>query len=172
MKKILLVGMVLMLAAVAFPSKAQAGFIFGAGVGSNTVNIDEDFDESDMGWKAFVGFRFKRFFGIEAQYVEFGSPENDDFSADLTDFGGYVVGAIPIGDHFEINGKVGYHQWDVDLEDLNLDESTSESEWDISYGAGLAVIFKRIGFRAEYELFEVEETDSVTMASLSIEFRF
>ena len=171
MKKLLLVGLLLMMAAAAFPSQAHAGFIFGAGVGSNTVNIDENFDESDLGWKAFAGFRFIKFFGVEAQYFD-TSLDNDDFEVDLADFGVFGVGALPVGDHFEFTGKVGYHLWDVDLEDVNLDESASDSDWDFGYGVGAAVIFgEHFGFRVEYEIFEVEDTDDVTMASASIEFR-
>jgi len=171
MRKVLPVGLTLMLAAVALPSTAQAGFIFGAGVGSNTVNIDENFDESDLGWKAFAGFRFIKFFGVEAQYID-TSLENDDFEVDLADFGVFGIGVLPVGDHFEFFGKVGYHQWDVDFEDLSLGESVSESEWDFGYGGGLAIVFgEHFGFRLEYEVFEVEDTDDVNMASASIDFR-
>jgi OOP family OmpA-OmpF porin len=172
MKRALLLALVLMLTAVAFPSTAQAGWIFGAGVGSNTVNIDEDFDESDLGWKAFAGYRFIKYFGVEAQYVEFGSPDNEDFEVDLSDLGIYGQGIIPIGEHFEITGKVGYHLWDIEVEDLNLDESGSDDDWDFSYGAGVAFVFgEHFGIRLEYEEFEVEDTDNVTMASASFEWR-
>jgi hypothetical protein len=171
MRRVLQIALILMLAAVVFPSSAQAEFIFGAGVGSNTVNIDENFDESDLGWKAFAGFRFIPYFGIEAEYFD-TSLDNDDFEIDLADFGVYGVGVLPVGDHFEFFGKLGYHMWDVDFEDLNLDESDSESEWDFGYGAGMAVIFgEHFGFRLEYQIFEVEDTEDVTMASASIDFR-
>lgn len=172
MKRILHVGLILMLAAVVFPSTAHAGFIFGAGVGDNTVNVDEDFDESDMGWKAFAGFRFIKFFGVEVQYVEFGTPENSDFSVKLTDIAAFAVGAIPIGDHFEFFGKAGYGNWNIEIEDLNLAEDVDADEWDLVYGAGLAVIFgEHVGFRLEYERFEVQDTDGVDMASASIDIR-
>lgn len=173
MRKTLMVGLFMMLAAVAFSTPARAEFLFGAGVGSNTVDIDEDFDESDMGWKAFAGFRFFKFFGIEAQYVEFGNPEADDIEVELNDIAAFGVGVLPIGGHFEIFGKAGYGQWDVTVEDTSLnDVLADESEWDFVYGAGLAFIFgEHIGFRLEYEVFEVEDTDNVTMASASIDVR-
>ena len=173
MKKFLLVGLLLMAAAAAFPSQAHAGFIFGAGVGSNTVEIDEDFDESDLGWKAFAGFRFIKFLGVEVQYVEFGNPEADDIEVELNDLAAFGIGVLPIGEHFEIFGKAGYGQWDVEVEDTSLnDVLADESEWDFVYGAGAAVIFgEHFGFRLEYEVFEVDDTDNVTMASASIDFR-
>ena len=173
MKKFLLVGLLLMAAAAALPSQAHAGFIFGAGVGSNTVDLNEDFDESDLGWKAFAGFRFIKYLGVEAQYVEFGSPEADDVEVDLVDFAVYGIGVLPVGDHFEFFGKAGYGKWDIEIDDTSLaDLDGSESEWDFTYGAGLAVIFgEHFGFRLEYERFEIDETDSVDMASISFEFR-
>ena len=174
MKRLLQVGLILMLAAAVFPSNAHAGFIFGAGVGSNTVEIDEDFDESDLGWKAFAGFRFVRFFGIEAQYVEFGNPETDDAEVELTDLAVYATGVIPIGKHFEVFGKAGYGQWDVQIEDTSLgDVVADESEWDFTYGAGAAILIgEHFGIRFEYEIFEVDDTDNVSMASAGIDFRF
>ena len=172
MKRLLQVGVILMLAAAVFPSNAHAEFIFGAGVGSNTVNIDEDFDESDLGWKALVQWRFIKYFGIEVQYVEFGSPENDDFAVELNDFAAFGVGVLPVGDHFEFFGKFGYGLWNVEVEDLNIDDVVEDDEYDIVYGGGMAIVFgKHFATRLEYERFEVDETDSVDMASISLEFR-
>jgi len=173
MKRLLQVGLILMLAAAVFPSNAHAGFIFGAGVGSNTVDIDEDFDESDLGWKAFAGFRFIKFLGVEVQYVEFGNPEADDIEVELNDIAVYGIGVLPIGGHFEIFGKAGYGQWDVEISDTSLnDVLADESEWDFTYGAGAAIIFgEHFGLRFEYEIFEVDDTDNVSMASASIDFR-
>jgi opacity protein-like surface antigen len=173
MKKALLVGMVLMVAAVAFPSTPSAGVIFGAGVGSNTVNIDEDFDDSDLGWKVFGGYRFMKYVGAELQYVEFGNPEENDIEVELKDFAVFGIGILPVGEHFEFFGKLGYGSWDVKIEDTALnDDLVDESKWDFIWGGGLAIIFgEHFGLRLEYESFEIEDTDSVNMASASLDFR-
>jgi len=172
MKKVLLVGLILISAAVAFPSTASAGFIFGAGVGTNTINIDEDFDDSDLGWKVFAGYRFMKFVGVELQYVEFGNPEENDIEVELNDFAVFGVGVLPVGDHFEFFAKLGYGQWDVEIEDTSINDVVDESEWDFIWGGGLAIIFgEHFGLRFEYESFEVDDTDSVNMASASLDFR-
>jgi len=172
MRKVLLVGLLLMLAAVVFPSTARAEFIFGAGAGTNTVNLDEDFDESDLGWKVFAGFRFARFFGIEAQYVDFGNPENDDISVELNHAAAFAVGVIPIGEHFEIYGKGGYGQWRVEVDNNSTGDFFEDDDWDIAYGGGLAfIIGEHVGIRLEYERFEIEDADTIAMASVGVDFR-
>ena len=173
MRRVLQIGLIIVLAAIAFPSRAHAGFIFGAGTGTNTVNLDEDFDESDLGWKAFAGFRFVRFFGIEAQYVDFGNPETDDIAVELNHAAAFAVGVIPIGEHFEIFGKGGYGQWRIEVDNNATSDFFEDDDWDIAYGGGLAfVIGKHVGIRLEYERFEIEDADTIEMASAGVDFRF
>src|SRR5262245_5080304 len=105
-------NVLLTLAAIALAGSAQAadkGFYIGAGIGQanleNQVNdvgdIGEiDFDADDTGLKAFAGFRFNDWIGIEGSYVDFGNPsdifEDDDVDVDANAWAGYVVGFLPI----------------------------------------------------------------------------
>ena len=43
---------------------------------------------------------------------------------------------------------------------------------DLAYGAGVAWHFTKFAVRLEYEMFDIEDTDSVNMASVGMEFRF
>ena len=82
----------------------------------------------------------------------------------------FVLGVIPIG-RFELYGKVGYGYWDSDFTSGGMTQSTDDS--DAAYGVGVAVKFaKLIAIRAEYELFEIEGIDDLTMASIGIDLRF
>ena len=172
MKRLLQIGLIGIMAAAFFPSTARAEFIFGAGTGTNTVNLDESFDESDLGWKAFAGFRFVRFFGLELQYIDFGNPENDDISVELNELALFAVGVIPIGEWFEIYGKGGYGQWRVEVENNATSDFFEDDDYDIAYGGGLAFIINQtVGIRLEYERFEVEDADTIAMASLCVDFR-
>jgi OOP family OmpA-OmpF porin len=173
MKRVLLFGLIVVLAAIAFPSQAQAGFIFGAGTGTNRVNIDEDFDESDLGWKVFAGFRFIPYFGLEAQYIDFGNPENDDIAVELNDAGIFAIGAFPIGEHFELYGKGGYTQWRIEQENNATSDFFDDEDWDFAWGGGMAfIIGKHVGIRLEYERLEIQDTDIIDMGSVGVDFRF
>lgn len=173
MRRVRQLILIAMVVAVVFPSTPHAAqFIFGAGAGTNTVNIDEDFDESDLGWKAFAGVRFVRFFGLELQYIDFGNPENDDISVELNDLGLFAFGVIPLGEWFEIYGKAGYTQWRVEVEDNATSDFFEDDNYDVAWGAGVAfVINQTVGIRLEYERFEVEDTDTIEMASVGLDFR-
>jgi OOP family OmpA-OmpF porin len=173
MRRFLQTGLIVSLVAVMFPSATHAGqFIFGASAGSNTVKIDEDFDESEFAWKAFAGFRFWKYFGVEAQYADWGNPEAGTAQVDANNLGFFAIGIWPIHEHFEAFGKFGYHQWNVEFDD-GAGEVFEEDEWDIAWGAGIGIPFAdHFAIRMEYERYEVEDTDSVAMLSAGIDFRF
>lgn len=174
MRRFLQIGMIVSLVAVMFPSATHAGqFIFGFGAGSNTVKIDEDFDESEIGWKAFAGYRFVKYFGVELQYSDWGNPEDGTTQVDLNELAIFAEGIWPAAEHFEAFGKFGYGQWNVNVDDTFSGDLIEEDEWDIAYGVGIGIPFARhFGFRVEYERYEVEDTDGVSMLSASFDFRF
>jgi OmpA-like transmembrane domain len=76
---------------------------------------------NDDAWKAFVGFRFAPFIGVEAADVDFGHP-NDTFQTTgsngiyhlkMTGFSPAVIGTIPLGP-VEIFGNAGYYFYNLD----------------------------------------------------------
>ena len=159
---------------------ALAGPIYvGASVGDTTIEASDngfDFNDSDGSYKVFGGFRFLKFLGVEGSYVDFGSPSDSsggtDVKVDATAWDAFAVGVLPLGSHFEIFAKLGLVVWDTDtaIEGLGSD---SDSGTDSTYGAGVAFIFgKHLGVRAEYERFEIENTDKVDMVSIGADFRF
>src|SRR5262245_43429373 len=72
------IGMaVLALALLSLPTAARAGIVLGASVGETGVNLSTvDFNASDTSWKAYGGFRFFRFLGLQAEYLDFGNPSD------------------------------------------------------------------------------------------------
>ncbi len=170
-------------ASLLFMPKAYAGFLVGASVGQAGVDIQDsnaDFNEDDTGFSARVGYRFFKFFGVEAGYVDFGSPEGDvgnnvNLEADATGWDIYAVGVIPIT-RLEIFGKVGYFDWDFDS-DLSNGSSASGDGKDLSYGVGIGLhVLGPFHIRAEYEVFKinVDDTDDseLSMVSIGADFRF
>jgi len=178
MKLKTLLGVALVL--LAGTGVAHAGIFFGASVGDAAITDDDaGFDANDTGYKVFGGFTFVKFVGIEASYVDFGSPEEEvspglTLKADATGWDVFVKGILPIGDHFDIFAKAGVIVWDAEQSASGLiNGSASDDGNDPAYGVGLTFRFAKVfGIRAEYEIFDIEDTDDVTMASAGIEFKF
>jgi len=156
---------------------------FYVGASAAKTNLEEDdlngsFDASDTTFKAFAGFRFLKFLGVEGGYVDFGSLEDTNAGTSTTVEGNaydlFAVGVLPIGKHFELFGKFGVFQWDRDSDsDGLLSGSDSDSGTDPVWGAGLAVIFgSHIGLRLEFERYEMSDVDSLDQTSAGLELRF
>ena len=77
---------------------------------------------------------------------------------------GFDIG--PVG----VFGKVGYLYWDADALVADLSESFDGS--DIAYGAGLRFNLGSLEIRGEYELFDIEDAEDVSMWSLGLAYHF
>ena len=173
MKKLLLSLAILLTAALLAVPDAHAEIVLGASIGQSDVEIGS-FSDDDTGAQFYAGFRFLKFLGLELEYTDFGTFEDNSGgmtdTLEITRADIFVLGVSPLG-RFEIYGKVGYGYWDSDSTSGAMTQSTDDS--DASYGAGVAIKFaKLIAIRAEYEVFEIEGIDDLTMASIGIDFRF
>ncbi len=171
----------LALVLLACTSMAHAGIYFGASVGDTSIKQEDSgfsFDGSSTTAKAFVGFTFLKFVGIEASYLDMGSAEDEiapgtDVSVDLTGWDLFIMGNLPIGKHFDLFAKAGVVVWDASTSISGITGEESDDGNDPVYGAGFRFKFAHfIGIRAEYERFDIEDTDGVDVASAGIEFRF
>jgi OOP family OmpA-OmpF porin len=152
----------------------------GAGYGSQEFTINtQDFKDNTTAWKGFVGYRFMRFVGFEAAYVDFGKASDElnfgggNTSVDAKTHGetAEITGTLPLGDFFEIYGKAGYLWWNTDVSGAS--SSNSSSGHDPVYGAGAAIIVaKKVGIRLEYEKFDIKDTKSVYLTTIGLEWRF
>jgi OOP family OmpA-OmpF porin len=156
---------------------------FYVGASAAKTNLQEDdlngsFDASDTTFKAFAGFRFLKFLGVEGGYVDFGSLEDTNAGTNTTVEGNaydiFVVGVLPIGKHFELFAKGGVFQWDRDADsDGLLSGNDSDSGTDPVWGAGMAfVLGSHIGIRLEFERYEMSDIDSLDQESAGLEIRF
>ena len=154
---------------LAASSPALAGFYAGASYGNTTLEIDEpgfSFDADDPSYKVFAGFRFLKFVGVEASYVDLGSPNDGSVTIETTGWSGFGVGVLPLGP-FGLFAKVGMIAADTEITGV-LDESNT----DPAYGIGAEFGFSKISIRAEYELFDIEDTEDVYMISVGAAWRF
>ena len=179
---------------------ADTGPYFGAGVGQFNVQLDDlDFDEGDVGFKIFGGYNFLKWLGAEVAYIDGGTAEDKYSDPDLgsakvgIDVSAFTlagVGTLPIGDMFELYGKLGMAFWDGDLrvsasglicdelaaEGLPCSETGSESGEDFYWGIGAGVnLGENFNVRVEYEAFQIGADDvdaDADFISGSVVYRF
>jgi|APFre7841882724_1041349.scaffolds.fasta_scaffold62134_1 OOP family OmpA-OmpF porin len=188
---------------------ADPGFYAGVGIGQFNVEIDSvdlgdgstslGFDDDDTGFKIFGGYQFLPWLGAELGYVDGGtaseSASDPDFGGakldvDVSAFTVAAVGTLPIGDMFELYGKLGMAFWQGDLtasitgalcdELVAIGESCSDSVdddgEDFYYGLGAGFnIGESFNVRVEYEVFEIDPQDvdaDANFLSLSGVYRF
>jgi len=148
---------------------ANNGPYIGAGIGDFGVKVD-GFDASDTAFKVFGGYRFMDYFAAELEYIDGGTAEDRGFEIDVSGWNLSGIGRLPIGEKFNVFAKLGMIFWDADLGGI---ESGSDSGEDFSWGIGADFNFTdNLTVRGEYQMFEIEDTDSVDLAALSLIYRF
>lgn len=163
---------------------ADTGFYAGAGIGIFSTDISEsdiglNFDEDDTGFKVFGGYQFLPWLGGELAYIDGGESsvsESDPvlgsakLEVDVSAITAAAVGTLPIGEMFELYGKLGIAMWDGKLtasasglicEELELGatcaESVSDDGTDFFWGIGAGVnIGEQFNVRIEYEVLEID----------------
>ena len=177
-------------APVAFAQEQNPGFYLGGGVGQFNAQIDDvddvdstvdEWDNDDTAYKLFGGYRFNNFLAVELDYINLGEPSGAvlpgrNVDASVDGFAPYVVATIPLGNWFEVYGRLGYYFYDATLgiEDgaggrVEFDE---ESE-DLVYGAGIGANFAdRFNVRFEYERFDLQGVDDADALWLTAAVKF
>ena len=177
-------------APAAYSQDENRGFYLGGGVGQFNAQIDDvdevdntvdNWDEDDTAYKFFGGYRMNNFLAFELDYINLGEPSGAvvpgrNVDASIDGFAPYVVGTIPLGNWFEVYGRLGYFFYDanVGVEDEldNRVEFDEESE-DLVYGAGVgAKIGERLNVRFEYERFDLQGVDDADSLWLTAAWKF
>lgn len=164
----------LLLPAASFAG-TESGFYVGAGVGQASIgDIDSDefgefeYDGDDTGWKIFAGYNFGLIpfldLAIEGGYVDFGKPDDDGIEIDANAFDIFGLVGVNVGP-VGLFAKAGLIQWDADASDGN--DSGSDDGTDPAYGVGARLKFGSLEVRAEYELFDIDGVDDVSLLSAS-----
>lgn len=171
------------LALLASAPAAALEFYAGVGGGQSQLEATSEDQSVDLSgdasaWKVYGGLRVLKFFGVEAGYVDFGTPEGSsgsvNFKGEATGWDAYAVGILPLW-LFEVFGKVGAVNWDATTEVSGggLNSSTSDTGTDLAYGVGAGIrLGKRFRIRAEWEKFEVQSVDNLWLASVGLDIRF
>ncbi len=204
---------VLILELAATPAMAQsAGLYGGIGFGNSTVKDDTSCsdlaglfdpgfscssDDTDTGWKVFIGNQLNENAAVEFGYVDLGkitgsasgtvlgTPVSVNADVKAKGFNVSLVGSLPVSNEFSFMGRIGLFRWDIDATaSANVggfpgSASESDNGVDLSFGLGAQYDFsKKAGIRAEWERFQdVGNQDTtgqsdVDLLSLSLVFRF
>jgi OmpA-OmpF porin, OOP family len=148
-----------------FGTPGESGFYGGLGVGGtdsevNASPIVGSKDNKDTAWKAFGGYQFNRYLGIEAGYIDLGRASvvgpAGSASFDSQAWQASVVGSVPFANQFAVTGKLGIARTDTDTVG-NVGATpvlASDHNTDPTYGLGLRYdINKTFAVRGEWERF-------------------
>ncbi|MFU8817096.1 MAG: outer membrane beta-barrel protein [Pseudomonadales bacterium] len=186
-----LIGGALLTFAAHGATAADMGFYLGGSLGISFIETEDqlnigdrvedfDIDDDDFAWKAFIGFQFLPWLGIEGGYVDFGDVQGATpggvVTTEVDGWNLFAVATLPVGP-IDVFAKLGVIWWNVDIDfadqltDLD-DTSISNDGSDVAYGVGAAFNFDRFAVRAELELFDVDDVDDVYMLSVGAVLRF
>lgn len=156
---------------------AESGFYIGAGIGQATFQEDlpsGEFDEEDMAWKAYAGYRFGGLIPIidfagELTYRDFGNPDAAGAEFEASGYDASLLGIVTLGP-IDLFARIGLGNYEVKSSFggvSNDDDETSEL-----YGVGAGFRIGKLNIRAEWERVEPDGVDHIDMYSLNAYWRF
>lgn len=168
-----------------FTYAGDSGLYIGGALGNATLDgpnfgdvdvnqsIDEiDFDSDDTGYKVFANFRLGSL-AIEGGYVNFGAPsknfQSNNAEVELDGFDILAVLNFGLGP-VDVYGKFGFFTWDSEVLVNNV-KTGSKDGTDPVIGLGAAFQLGSMSIRAEYEQFDLDDIDEVSMFSVGLAFQ-
>jgi Outer membrane protein beta-barrel domain len=168
---------------VPYARAADGGVYIGVGAGQASIQVSGPAGagtvdlNSHKGYKAILGYRMGAIplvdLAAEATYTSFGSASQTSLGQNVEYklHGPSVAGLLifPLGP-LDLYGKVGTLAWSSDK---NIGgASSTRTGTDAFYGAGVGFRVLKLGFRVEYERYDVPSADRVQMVSGSIVLQF
>ena len=134
-------------------------------------------DDTDTGFKIFTGGMFSRYLGVEAGYVYLGKGEANGGDQKAEGINVSLVGNIPVGDMFNVYGKVGgIYGWTRTSSAIPGASTGHEEGFNPSYGAGVRVDLNRNwavqGDWDHYRFDYQDRNDDVQLYSLNLVYKF
>jgi OOP family OmpA-OmpF porin len=173
----------LLMGLTSFSSHAvDNGIYLGASVGQSGVEIDDaiqgvdiDYSADTTGFKVIAGWRFLDWLSVEGNYVDLGSADDtvqgQRIETDIDGISLAVVGFLPIGP-VDLFARVGAIDWSADLSVSGTGINGSDDGTDLTYGVGAQFRVWGLSLRAEYEVFDISDIDTVDMISVGATWTF
>ena len=162
---------------------ADNGFYLGASVGQSKVEAgdsvpdigDVEFDADATGYKVILGWRPLDWLAVEGNYVDLGSGDDDvlgeKIESSIDGIALSAVGFLPVGP-VDLFARVGVIDWSAELSAPNIDVRSKDDGTDLAYGVGAQFRILSLSLRAEYERYEIADTDKVDMVSIGLTYTF
>ena len=158
------------------------GIYLGASVGAGGIQFEDrfdgesvDYDAGSTAFKAIAGWRFLDWLSVEANYVDLGSGDDKVQGEKIeTDFNGVslsAVGFLAVGP-IDLFARAGAIDWSADVSAPGLGIKGGDDGIDFTYGIGAQFRVWSLSLRAEYELFDVTDADTVDLVSVGITWTF
>lgn len=161
---------------------ADSGFYVGGGFGQTWTEDDPaslsgaSFDEEDVAWRAFVGYRLDIpiiDLAGEVGYRDLGDPSGtvlgQSVEYTLTAWDISVLGIFALGP-IDLYGRVGAVQYDLEK---NINGVVTDFDGTAPlYAIGAGLTIWKIGVRLEYERVEIDELEKSDTLWLTALFRF
>lgn len=134
-------------------------------------------DDVATGFKLYTGGRFSRYVGVEVGYVNLGNADRNGGEIKAQGANLSLVGNIPLGDSFNIFGKVGgIYSWTKTSTFIPGVPSGKEDGLGLSYGAGMQYDINRtFAVRADwdrYRLKYVAQREEADLYSVGVVLKF
>jgi OOP family OmpA-OmpF porin len=187
-KKKIVTAIALVAGLAAAPAFAQSWYAgFGAGVGnlnksgSDLTGLNNaQVDDTDTTYTVRLGYRFNPYFAVEGGYYDLGKygfsgstgGVNVSGSAKAKSMGLSAVGIAPLGNSFELYGRLGIEQSELKANANTTLATASESDKQTgaTYGfGGRYLVSKQVGVFAEWMKNDKINVDSYL---LGVDFRF
>jgi hypothetical protein len=175
MRKHILGSLVAALALTSLPAVAvDNGIYLGGSIGLSGQEIDEiDYDADATGYKLIAGWRFLDWLAVEGNYIDFGSADDTILGEKVeTEVDGVslsAVGFLPVGP-VDLFARVGVIDWSGEVSS-DLFGKESDDGTDMVYGVGAQFRVWSLSIRAEYEMFDIDDSD-LGMVSLGVTWTF
>lgn len=150
----------------------DTGFYLGAGYANTSIEFEgfEDIDESipQLGLRG--GYMFTDNFGIDITGALAGDTSSNGLSAEVGMLGISGIASLPLGDYFDLYGKLGGARVNASASYQGFtvsDETSTELFW----GIGGEVDFGMVNLFLEYNRFDTDAVNINTpMAGIKLEF--
>lgn len=160
-------------------SQMPGKLYLGGSVGSSFIetkptaigNEDLKIDKNGFAYKIFAGYKSPKLIGIEADYRNLGTVKDKllgtEFKSNVKGFDIFVTGTLSFA-FLEVFAKAGYFFWSSELKGGNISQKADDGDFVWGVGAGLGL--GKLGVRAEWEMFNVGDLESLSMLSAGITY--
>lgn len=158
------------------------------GMASLGLTSQTSTDDTDTGWKLFVGYQIMPYFAVEGAYTDFGDATARSFisappavapltvhtNVEATAWTLSALGMLPLGNNFTPFVRLGVNMWDTDVSSsagaFVASGSSDGTDW--VYGIGAMYRFTpNLSARAEWERYDFDR-DDVDLLSAGISWHF